>query len=577
MSTSNTISFSVSLIGLVLLAGGLAAGYFFALQDLRDWVAARAHVPVPAEIMQVDLEKSKSKGAFATYPTTKVTARYRYQYNGRTYNSSRVSFHTSHENIGYSRHLYERLDKAWQNGEPVTAWVDPRDPQQSLLDREMRWIFFAFKSVITLLLITLGLKLAGIAFESRSTIIPTHGGRIRSGSLFEIAMSWIGALFLNTVAAMALRGFLFGNPQFNLFPGLVGLVFLAMGLLFLLYAALISLHWLRFGRLTLNIQPSPATTGGTLRGDLELREHFPAGTICHVVLSCIHSVTTRKRGSEHSKTSERTVWQQKVPVTLSPGKQGTRLDFRVAIPTGLPVSGEPSRDYHYWKLNISAEVPGIDLHHGFKIPVTAGPDNGEIILDEKMLTEPENKNALEIPAHFVRISEVNSATVLYYPPRQKFQGILAVVFGAVFADPLRHYLSSNKIYDTDVSLLKFLIYNPDVLLAVVLVLPLGLHWLTNSLRIEASSRGLVSKRRILGMPFIQRASAHEIIRIRRLRFRRKDVHGRTRARYRLVALLDDGRSITVGKHIPRKDLARHLRRLLRKALNLQPLKKAEPN
>jgi hypothetical protein len=85
MSTSNAVSFSVSLIGLALLAGGLAAGYFFALQDLRDWVAAHTYVPVPAEITQVDLERSKGKGAFSAY-STKVTARYRYQYNGKTYN-----------------------------------------------------------------------------------------------------------------------------------------------------------------------------------------------------------------------------------------------------------------------------------------------------------------------------------------------------------------------------------------------------------------------------------------------------------------------------------------------------------
>jgi hypothetical protein len=45
------------LFGLIFLGVSLSAGYFLALPDLRDRLAAREYVPVPAKLLSVELKR----------------------------------------------------------------------------------------------------------------------------------------------------------------------------------------------------------------------------------------------------------------------------------------------------------------------------------------------------------------------------------------------------------------------------------------------------------------------------------------------------------------------------------------
>src|SRR6185369_12802690 len=124
------------LFGLTFLGAGLAAGYFFALTDTITAINARSYVPVPAEILNVELKRHHGKNS-NTYETK---ARYRYTVGDNSYTSERVAISSGADNIGdYQQDLYERLNTARLRRTPVTAWVNPNNPSEALLDRDMRW------------------------------------------------------------------------------------------------------------------------------------------------------------------------------------------------------------------------------------------------------------------------------------------------------------------------------------------------------------------------------------------------------------------------------------------------------
>jgi hypothetical protein len=98
-------------------------------------------------------------------------------------------------------------------------------------------------------------------------------------------------------------------------------------------------------------------------------------------------------------------------------------------------------------------------------------------------------------------------------------------------------------------------------LLVPAVMPLaGLYCLANSLRVEASSQGLITTREVFGIPCMRRrASIGEIIKIS---------HRAIPGHYQLAAHLRDGREIIVGDGIP-WSLAEHLQRRLQEVLKLK--------
>ena len=59
--------------------------------QLQGWVKAQAWQQVPATVVEAELIKTQDEGT-----TYRATARYRYQVNGKTYESTRVGFFTAY-------------------------------------------------------------------------------------------------------------------------------------------------------------------------------------------------------------------------------------------------------------------------------------------------------------------------------------------------------------------------------------------------------------------------------------------------------------------------------------------------
>lgn len=133
-------------------AGGIFGGVLPLGEILRNAWASRSWQPVQAVVLQAELETGR-KG------TAQVHAHYRYQFDGRSYEGTRVgTAGGGSDNVGtWHRDWFHRLDNAKDAGRTVTAWVDPARPYRALLDRSVRWGMVAFHIPFAILFTGIGL------------------------------------------------------------------------------------------------------------------------------------------------------------------------------------------------------------------------------------------------------------------------------------------------------------------------------------------------------------------------------------------------------------------------------------
>ena len=154
------------LFGLMFAGGGLFFLSKMALPMWQDWQAMRSWQPAYAQLQSVSGSENQTK------------ARYRYEFDGISYNGDRVYVSTSNDNIGpYHKDLLAKLRQHQRANEPVPVWVNPQDPRQAVIDRDMRWGLFAFMSAFCSVFVLIGLLVAYAGIRSAGKKpVPEHPG-----------------------------------------------------------------------------------------------------------------------------------------------------------------------------------------------------------------------------------------------------------------------------------------------------------------------------------------------------------------------------------------------------------------
>lgn len=160
------------------IAFGLG-GYQFGLkplvQTLQTALQVRGWQPVQAEVLSAELRTHSSSDG----PTYEVQARYRYQVAGRDYESTRVGLDAqgNRDNIDeWHREWVARLKDAQAKGQRVTAWVNPRDPSQALIDPSVRWSLQIFRLPFALVFSGVGLVAAWFFLHTLLGLFRSEGG-----------------------------------------------------------------------------------------------------------------------------------------------------------------------------------------------------------------------------------------------------------------------------------------------------------------------------------------------------------------------------------------------------------------
>lgn len=182
-----------------------------------------------------------------------------------------------------------------------------------------------------------------------------------TGCMWGVAIFW--TLVSLPIALMALMGR--QEPFFYL-----ALIFPLAGLVMIGVAVHQTLRRSKYGLSVCRIDRLPIPLGGTFGAEIEaaIRELPPEGVL--VQLTCVR-VTIVRTGRSRTKR-ESILWQDEQTLRhgMMPGPNGLRIPVRFAIPADAPPADEQdANDRVVWRLQVSAEVPGIDYAATFELPV----------------------------------------------------------------------------------------------------------------------------------------------------------------------------------------------------------------
>lgn len=374
------------LFGGIFIAGGLAVGLFLYFPMLIDSMRVQSWIEIPCEVKSVNMETSHSSKGGTSY---RVVAEYRYKFRGRTHEGDRVGLTSGADNVGdFQQRVYDELKPFQQNGTPFRCFVNPSDPSQAVLYREMRWGLAALVSLFPMLFPLVGgfVTFAGIV-GSRNARRCLALRESNPGAPWKWRLEWEGAAVtpksdglgiciavsalillvqLPLVTTVVVTGTLSESSQAGLafLPALLALIPLRMA-------------WNRLRRRrvigvpSLEIKVWPMEPGRTIQADLMLAKNISPRETLIIKVTC-SKVTTRSTGKGMS-TRHETVWENTQTISSAEAQReiiGSRLPLSIDLPSGYPAAdvGEDthgSAESHEWILEVGARsVPG-----SFKLPL----------------------------------------------------------------------------------------------------------------------------------------------------------------------------------------------------------------
>jgi hypothetical protein len=374
----------LALFALPFAAVGVGAFIWVGL-TLLDWRAASGWVEVRAELISVELEEHVDEDS-TTYQTT---ATYRYGYAGQTHTGHRVAIDTGSDNIGdFQQQLHSELRTAYDRGAPVLAYVDPDEPANAVLNRELRAGLLALKGVFALVFGGVGFGLLVGARVGGKKLAAEHALRDRfPDEPWRWRPEWANGRIAGSArsAAYVAIGFavvwnLISLPLLFMLPGAIagGNTAAAVGFLFPLIgvglAAWAIRAWLqlkRFKVATLTLDRLPVALGGRLKGTIRVEAAVPVTAEFRLELACVE---TRVSGSgKNRRRHERMLWQKQWRVPRHRCQIGTSLttipvDARVPVDQPKTTSDDSSAEIE-WRLDVTGECPGPDFWSRFELPV----------------------------------------------------------------------------------------------------------------------------------------------------------------------------------------------------------------
>jgi len=466
--------------------------------QMRDWV---------------QVEASLSAGGYETHDDTyEAFARYEYTYGGRTYSGDRVGIAGGADNIGdYQRDLGRKLGNAHAGGQPILVFVDPDEPSQAVIDRDIRWGLIGFQMIFVIVFGGVGFGLLYAAWKApgeKDRSDPAYAdtpwlqnddwqtASIRSGSRASMWGAWAFAGFWNAISSiapfMAYREIVDNDNWL----GLIALLFPLVGIGLLVWAIRRTLEWRRFGPAPVTLDPFPGSIGGHVGGTIDLNLPFDPAARFHLTLTNIYSYESGSGKNRSQK--EKAKWQDTIVAHAEPGGKGTRLQFRFDVPEGLHESDvEHDDSYYLWRLNLRAELPGTDVDRDYELPVYATAQQSRYIPQRAVEQSRWEQGSIDEQAvrQIVNLSIGMTGKRMFFPMGRYLGSSIGGLFtGAIFV-AVGWFLSVREGQ---------LIFGSVFGGVGALIAAWCLYLVLNSLEVAQDSTGVTTTRRLLGVPIKRR-------------------------------------------------------------------------
>lgn len=441
--------------------------------------------------------------------TYEAYADYSYSYNGRDYRNDRVAISGGGDNIGeFQRRTGRRLESALRRGDTVTAHVNPENPSDSLLDPTLRWELLGFKSIFMLVFGGIGLGMLIFIFraptEEKDASEPRYQdkpwllnddwqtGAIRSSAKSAMWFTWGFAALWNLISSPI--PFLLYEEVVTKGNKLayIALLFPLAGVWLVSRALRLTFEWRRFGLAPVTLDPFPGSIGGHAGGTIDLGIPFNDATKFSLTLTNVHSYISGS-GEDRSRR-ESAKWQDSLVAHAAPGPRGTRLSFRFDVPEDLAESDavQGSGAYHLWRLNLQADLPGIDVDRDYEIPVYATAEQSRQLSGhamQKSRFEQQQLDEQRVRGLFQSTFDASGPAIFFPMGRHLGGGLSAVLFGSIFTGAGWFLAASEGHW----------IFGGIFGFVGAIIMLCGLYFIFNSLEVRQVGDGVESVRRILGM------------------------------------------------------------------------------
>ncbi len=343
--------------------GGVGAGAAYAIYGtIRDGIAAKEWVRVKAEVM--------------SYGNGSVL--YRYAMDGKSYTGDRLGTNVigGTDNVdSWHEDMDSMLAAAKGENKPITVFVNPDDPTQSMVDNRIRWKLLVFFIPFALAFGGVGVGALFMMYKLCASDDGTarrvaRPNTIASDQRGGVVMLWIFAFFWNAISFPI--AFLF-VPEIwasGEWVGLFVLLFPLVGVLLLWGCISGTINYFRRGGAQLLLKNEKPRAGGVIEGSVSFPRGISAGTAFRVRLVC-NRATVDGEGDK----SWRKFWDRDQEVKAAAVAGDVRLPFRFEIPDNLPGSGDQGANREYaWRVEARPSGAGATaIPYGFDVEVKPAP------------------------------------------------------------------------------------------------------------------------------------------------------------------------------------------------------------
>ena len=438
------ILFALPFAGVGLFMAGLV------LWNVGEALAMRSWHAVPATITDLALEHHQDNEGGST---ASVRAAYTYVWEGQTYHGDRVAIATGSDNIGsYWPELYQRLDQ--ERRRPVgietesggaRCWVNPKAPEQAVLDRSLRWGLLGFKALFGMVFGGFG---GWLMWLSLSQMRQAHRLAQASRGSWCTEAAWLTSripgqgsmlgvwIFFSVAMAIAVVTGILGNWP-NVILGEPPLLTLIVGALVLLGLGLWRGTWRRLtarlaeGQPHLELDVMPVEQGQSVTARLQARRPLGQASAVRCIVTCTE--VFRSENSDESPPNNllwRHGWTIPVP-TPRPGATAWELALEIPIPRDLV----PSGGVLTWTLEVRSTTPGSVSVVTFPLPVVPAQD-AQQQLKTVDLVVPAVLDPLEAVSRYRDLALERTTTRdglrLVKPPWREKAGVVAGLIVGLF-------------------------------------------------------------------------------------------------------------------------------------------------
>jgi hypothetical protein len=343
---------------------------------IHEYVASGSWDRVPATItaVYVGRENQPSDGKFRD-----IMATYSYRYASSRESTGEYEASAT-ISLTESRHRQRRelLHQHQKSGEPLVAWINPRNPQKVLLFREMDYVVFGgafgfgmFFSIAGAGLIIASFCLLRAVLRHRRAPAPDLPWRSdhRWASGFEFRSTVPSTAALYSSMGFLLLGFPFPLLALAVDSGW-GMIIVALmwagGLWTIVHSVFMVLRLLRFGSVRLVLDEVPAIPGRAVRGAVRCSRRVFARGDYRITLKC-----ERSTGSDVGSPEKVFEGGQECPAEkIRPGNdRGAEIPLAIQIPKdSLPTAARATQPIT-WTLTVRVPARFVDFQAEFNLPV----------------------------------------------------------------------------------------------------------------------------------------------------------------------------------------------------------------